>query len=64
MSLSSNATRMTFDLQPTLKGELLELWPLRREDFRDLYLGVANGVANRRAQDSALQVMVGRLPAV
>jgi hypothetical protein len=55
---------MTFDLQPTLKGELLELWPLRREDFRDLYLGVANGVANRRAQDSALQVMVGRLPAV
>jgi N-acetyltransferase len=26
-----------FDLQPTLKGELLELRPLRREDFHGLY---------------------------
>ncbi|MBI3411906.1 MAG: GNAT family N-acetyltransferase [Planctomycetes bacterium] len=28
---------MSFDLQPTLKCELLELRPLRTEDFRDLY---------------------------
>ena len=28
---------MSFDLQPTLKGELLELRPLRPEDFQDLY---------------------------
>jgi len=28
---------MSFDLQPVLKGELLELRPLRPEDFRDLY---------------------------
>jgi len=28
---------MPFDLQPTLKGELLELRPLRPEDFRDLF---------------------------
>lgn len=28
---------MTADLQPNLKGHLLELRPLRREDFRDLY---------------------------
>jgi N-acetyltransferase len=28
---------MPFDLQPTLKGELLELRPLRPEDFHDLY---------------------------
>jgi len=28
---------MSFDLQPILKGELLELRPLRAEDFRDLY---------------------------
>jgi RimJ/RimL family protein N-acetyltransferase len=28
---------MPFDLQPTLKGELLELRPLRPEDFDDLY---------------------------
>src|SRR5206468_5936148 len=29
--------RMSFDLQPTLKGEFLELRPLRPEDFHDLY---------------------------
>src|SRR5437899_5403267 len=29
--------RMSFDLQPTLHGELLELRPLRAEDFHDLY---------------------------
>ena len=28
---------MPFDLQPTLKGELLELRPLTAEDFRELY---------------------------
>jgi N-acetyltransferase len=28
---------MSFDLQPTLKGKLLELRPLRPEDFHDLY---------------------------
>jgi RimJ/RimL family protein N-acetyltransferase len=28
---------MSFDLQPTLKGELLELRPLRPDDFHDLF---------------------------
>jgi N-acetyltransferase len=28
---------MSFDLQPVLKGDLLELRPLRREDFQALY---------------------------
>jgi RimJ/RimL family protein N-acetyltransferase len=28
---------MSFDLQPILKGKLLELMPLRPEDFHDLY---------------------------
>jgi N-acetyltransferase len=28
---------MPFDLQPTLKGELLELRPLQSEDFQELY---------------------------
>jgi N-acetyltransferase len=28
---------MSFDLQPTLKGELLELRPLQAQDFDDLY---------------------------
>ncbi len=28
---------MNFDLQPTLTGELVELRPLRREDFADLF---------------------------
>ena len=28
---------MPFDLQPVLKGELLELRPLRQEDWRELY---------------------------
>lgn len=32
---------MSFDSQPVLKGELLELRPLRSEDLRDLY-GVAS----------------------
>jgi RimJ/RimL family protein N-acetyltransferase len=33
---------MAFDLQPTLKGELLELRPLRPEDFQDLYAVAAD----------------------
>jgi RimJ/RimL family protein N-acetyltransferase len=28
---------MSFDLQPTLKGELIELRPLRPDDFHDLF---------------------------
>lgn len=28
---------MQFELQPTLKGELVELWPLRADDFDVLY---------------------------
>jgi RimJ/RimL family protein N-acetyltransferase len=30
-------SKMAFDLQPTLEGELLRLRPLRSEDFPDLY---------------------------
>ena len=33
---------MPFDLQPCLKGDLLELRPLRAEDFRDLYAVAAD----------------------
>jgi N-acetyltransferase len=33
---------MSFDLQPILKGELLELRALRAEDFRDLYAVAAD----------------------
>ena len=33
---------MPFDLQPCLKGDLLELRPLRPEDFRDLYAVAAD----------------------
>jgi N-acetyltransferase len=33
---------MLFDLQPTLKGELLALRPLRPEDFHDLYAVAAD----------------------
>jgi N-acetyltransferase len=33
---------MSFDLQPILKGELLELRPLRAEDFCDLYTVAAD----------------------
>jgi RimJ/RimL family protein N-acetyltransferase len=33
---------MSFDLQPTLKGELLELRPLRPEDFHDLFAVAAD----------------------
>jgi RimJ/RimL family protein N-acetyltransferase len=42
----SNSTlwglRMSFDLQPTLKGDLLELRPLRAEDFDGLYAVAAD----------------------
>jgi RimJ/RimL family protein N-acetyltransferase len=33
---------MPFDLQPILKGELLELRPLRAEDYQDLYAVAAD----------------------
>ena len=33
---------MPFDFQPCLQGELLELRPLRAEDFRDLYAVAAD----------------------
>jgi RimJ/RimL family protein N-acetyltransferase len=33
---------MAFDLQPVLKGDLLELRPLRAEDFRNLYAVAAD----------------------
>jgi RimJ/RimL family protein N-acetyltransferase len=33
---------MPFDLQPTLKGRLIELRPLRAEDFDDLYAVAAD----------------------
>jgi len=33
---------MSFDLQPTLKGNLLELRPLRREDFEALFAVAAD----------------------
>src|SRR5262245_26768651 len=33
---------MSFDLQPTLKGELLELRPLRPEDFDNLYAAASD----------------------
>jgi N-acetyltransferase len=33
---------MPFDLQPTLKGDLLELRPVRAEDYRELYAVAAD----------------------
>lgn len=33
---------MSFDLQPTLRGELVELRPLRAEDFADLYAAASD----------------------
>ena len=33
---------MSFDFQPTLKGELLEPRPLRAEDFHDLYAAASD----------------------
>jgi RimJ/RimL family protein N-acetyltransferase len=33
---------MSFDFQPILKGELLELRPLRAEDFHDLYAAASD----------------------
>src|SRR5262249_40345403 len=34
---SMRESRMPFDRQPTLKGQLLELRPLRSEDYHDLF---------------------------
>ena len=36
------SSRMPFDLQPVLKGRLLELRPLRAEDFHNLYAVAAD----------------------
>jgi RimJ/RimL family protein N-acetyltransferase len=36
-SVESAKTTMSFDLQPTLTGELIELRPLAREDWDDLF---------------------------
>lgn len=53
---------MPFDLQPCLKGELLELRPLRAEDFRDLYAVAADPLiweqhpCNDRYQEEVFQV--------
>src|SRR5579871_4124130 len=35
--ICGNQPGMSFDLQPCLKGQLLELRPLRPDDYRDLY---------------------------
>lgn len=35
--MAAECSRMSFDLQPILKGDLLELRPLRPDDFDDLY---------------------------
>jgi RimJ/RimL family protein N-acetyltransferase len=37
-----NETRMPFDLQPHLKGELIELRPLRPEDWNDLFAAASD----------------------
>ena len=53
---------MPFDLQPTLKGELLELRPLRAEDFDDLYAVAADPLiweqhpANDRYKEDVFRV--------
>jgi N-acetyltransferase len=38
----TTTSRMPFDLQPALKGQLLELRPLRAEDLHDLYTAAAD----------------------
>jgi RimJ/RimL family protein N-acetyltransferase len=53
---------MPFDLQPTLKGELLELRPLRPEDFDDLYAAASDPLiweqhpARDRCQEEVFRV--------
>ena len=39
---SAKCLGMYFDLQPVLQGELLQLRPLRPEDFADLYAVAAD----------------------
>jgi len=52
---------MPFDLRPVLKGELIELRPLRAEDFDDLYAVAADPLiweqhpANDRYQEAVFQ---------
>jgi len=43
---------MPFDLQPTLKGDLLELRPLRAEDFEELYAVAADPLIWEQHPDS------------
>jgi|SRR5208282_385744 len=53
---------MSFDLQPNLKGELLEVRPLRPEDFQDLYAVASDPLiweqhpANDRHQEEVFKV--------
>src|SRR5215510_6934402 len=35
-------TKMPFDLQPTLRSEILELRPLRADDFEELYAAASD----------------------
>jgi N-acetyltransferase len=42
MKTHKHGSKMAFDLQPILKGELLELRPLRAEDFDALYAVAAD----------------------
>ena len=54
---------MSFDLQPILKGELVELRPLREEDFHDLYAVASDPLiweqhpASDRYQEAAFLVI-------
>jgi N-acetyltransferase len=41
-SVIEEAGSMTFDLQPTLKGSLIEVRPLRLEDFDDLFAAASD----------------------
>src|SRR5262245_23853691 len=42
IGVNKMATGVSFDLQPVLKGALVELRPLRREDFADLFAVAAD----------------------
>jgi hypothetical protein len=56
---------MFFDLQPVLKGELLELRPLRAEDFHDLYAVAADPLIDlgRASSDFGVDKLRGIRPA-
>ena len=40
--MTNKSTSISFDLQPTLVGDLLELRPLRREDFQALFAAASD----------------------